>query len=152
MLESEVFVPGSRSVNLVEGASLRLLCKSKSNDSVNVRWQMQPEDLSDDPEEVTSDPAYNVFQTSPPTGSSAAILNILSVKYSDRAFYICRVDNGVAASDLTILIRVKDKLAALWPFLAIVGEVLILCTVIFIYEKRKGNSGELEEDVPTITR
>ena len=152
MLESENFVPGTSSLNLVEGASLRLLCKSKSNDSVNVRWQWQPEDLSDEAEEVTSDPVFNLFQSTAPTGSSVAILNILSVKYSDRAFYICRVDNGIAASEVTILIRVKDKLAALWPFLAIVGEVLILCTVIFIYEKRKSKSGELEDDAPTITR
>lgn len=146
MLVSEHFVPGTSSLNLVEGASLRLVCKSKLNESVAVRWQMQPEDLSDTPAEVTSDTTVNVFQTSA-SASSEAILNILSVKYSDRAFYICRVDNGVASSDLTILIRVKDKLAALWPFLAIVGEVLILCVVIFIYEKRRPKSGDLDDDM-----
>lgn len=151
MLESEYFVPGTSSLNLVEGASLRLLCRTKSNDSVNVRWQMQPEDRSDDPEEVTSDPAFNVFQTTSPTGASVAVLNILSVKYSDRAFYICRADNGIAASDQTVLIRVKDKLAALWPFLGIVGEVIILCTVIFFYEKKRSKS-EVDDDAPTITR
>jgi len=35
-----------------------------------------------------------------------------------------------------VLIRVKDKLAALWPFLGIVGEVTLLITIIFIYEKK----------------
>ena len=33
--------------------------------------------------------------------------------------------------------RSTDKLAALWPFLGIVCEVLILCTIIFVYEKRR---------------
>lgn len=146
-------MPGTTSLNLVEGASLHLLCKSKSNDSANVRWQMQPEDMSDDPEEVTSDPSYNVFQntSTSDSGTSAALLNIRSVVFSDRAFYICRVDNGIAASDLRVLVRVKDKLAALWPFLVIVGEVLVLCTVIFIYEKRRSKSDDLDDDA-AITR
>lgn len=143
-----MFVPGTSSLNLVEGASLQLLCKSKSNDSANVRWQMQPEDMSDDPEEVTADPSSNVFQniSTSDSGVSATLLNIKSVVYNDRAFYVCRVDNGIATSDLRILIRVKDKLAALWPFLVIVAEVLILCTVIFVYEKRRSKTDELEDD------
>ena len=37
-----------------------------------------------------------------------------------------------------------DKLAALWPFLGICAEVLILCTIIFIYEKRRNK--RLEEE------
>jgi len=37
---------------------------------------------------------------------------------------------------LQVIIRVNDRLAALWPFLGIVAEVVILITVIFIYEKR----------------
>lgn len=153
MLESEIFVPGTTSVNLVEGEVLRLLCRSKSNDSANVRWQMQPEDMSDDPEEVTSDPSFNVYQnaSTSDSGTSAAHLNIRSVVYTDRAFYICRVDNGIAASDLRVLVRVKDKLAALWPFLIIVAEVLVLCTVIFIYEKRRSKTDELDDDA-AITR
>lgn len=30
-----------------------------------------------------------------------------------------------------------DKYAALWPFLGICAEVAVLCTIIFIYEKRR---------------
>ena len=147
-------MPGTSSLNLVVGASLRLLCKSKTNDSVNVRWQLQPEDESDAPEEVTTDPAFNVYQnaSSSSGGVAAALLTIGSMTYPDRAFYICRVDNGVAAFDVRVLIRVKDKLAALWPFLAIVGEVLVLCTVIFVYEKRRTKATDLDDDPPPVTR
>lgn len=42
------------------------------------------------------------------------------------------------------LLRVKDKLAALWPFLGICAEVFILCTIILIYEKRR-NKTDLDE-------
>jgi len=41
-------------------------------------------------------------------------------------------------------VRSVDKLAALWPFLGIVGEVVILCAIIFIYEKRR-NKPDFEE-------
>lgn len=37
-----------------------------------------------------------------------------------------------------------DKMAALWPFLGICAEVIILCLIIFIYEKKR-NKAEFEE-------
>lgn len=38
----------------------------------------------------------------------------------------------------------SDKLAALWPFLGICAEVVILCAIILIYEKKR-NKQELDE-------
>ena len=45
-----------------------------------------------------------------------------------------------------------DKLAALWPFLAIVAEVVILCIIIFIYEKRHTKAQEEDESSCQATR
>ena len=82
-------------------------------------------------------------------------LTIDKVQPSDRFFYTCMAKNAVYTFNNTILLRVKgmpqsiislnklfiifktDKLGALWPFLGIVAEVVILCTIIFIYEKRR---------------
>ena len=41
-----------------------------------------------------------------------------------------------------MLIRVKDRLAALWPFLGIVGEVTLLIGIIFLYEKKSKKVGD----------
>ncbi|XP_073511189.1 basigin [Phyllobates terribilis] len=55
----------------------------------------------------------------------------------DQGEYICNGTNFLGTTGDTITLRVRSRLAALWPFLGIVAEVLILVTVIFIYEKRR---------------
>jgi len=45
----------------------------------------------------------------------------------------------------TVVVQVKDKYAALWPFLGICAEVAILCAIILIYEKRRAKRIEEEE-------
>ncbi|VVC34321.1 Hypothetical protein CINCED_3A013515 [Cinara cedri] len=41
-------------------------------------------------------------------------------------------------------VRIKDKMAAFWPFLGICAEVIILCLIIFVYENKRFKS-EFEE-------
>ena len=48
---------------------------------------------------------------------------------------------------MNVGVVLADKLAALWPFLGICAEVVILCTIIFIYEKRRAKKME-EEEMP----
>ncbi|KAH8240972.1 hypothetical protein KR026_009555, partial [Drosophila bipectinata] len=80
-----------------------------------------------------------------------AILTLENVTLEDRGEYKCIGRNAAneygtkieLATD-TSTVRVKGKFAALWPFLGICAEVLILCVIILIYEKRR-NKSELEE-------
>lgn len=65
-------------------------------------------------------------------------LTIENLNNEDGGDYVCSGQNsmGTQSSD-KIHLRVRSRLAALWPFLGIVVEVIILITIIFIYEKRR---------------
>lgn len=154
-LESELFVPGTTSINVIEGDNLNLLCKLKSNDSfsnenmdLTIRWFLQPEDESRDPEPINEGSVNNLVMDQSPSeeGFKTSILRITPIGYSHRAFYICEIDNGIAKGKIRVLIRIKDRLAALWPFLGIVGEVVVLCVVIFVHENRRSKEKVDDED------
>ncbi|XP_034473233.1 neuroplastin [Drosophila innubila] len=83
-------------------------------------------------------------------GIENAVLMLENVTKEDKGDYKCTARNEAndylneeEVSDFTT-VRVKGKFAALWPFLGICAEVLILCVIILIYEKRR-NKSELEE-------
>ena len=46
----------------------------------------------------------------------------------------------------TFFVRVKDKYAALWPFIGIVAEVLVLCIIICVCEKRKASKDSVDDE------
>ncbi|CAF1211301.1 unnamed protein product [Rotaria sp. Silwood1] len=65
--------------------------------------------------------------------SSKDIIIIDRIEKHHRGYYRCSV-NDVSS---IVLLRVKDRLAALWPFLGIVGIVLVLVIIILVFEKRE---------------
>ncbi|KAM4809484.1 basigin [Rhinophrynus dorsalis] len=64
----------------------------------------------------------------------------------DEREYKCNGSNSLGFGGDVITLHVRSRLAALWPFLGIVGEVLILVTIIFIYEKRRKPDEPLEDE------
>ncbi|XP_076443226.1 basigin-like [Babylonia areolata] len=78
-----------------------------------------------------------------------AQLSINKVDFDDAGEYKCVARQRrwpAFNSTQVILVRVKDKLAALWPFLGIVAEVVILCTIIFVYEKKRNKDAMMEDE------
>ncbi|KAL4608065.1 hypothetical protein GN956_G25140 [Arapaima gigas] len=76
---------------------------------------------------------YEIKSTPEKTTLSIMNLNI----ETDAGKYMCQGSNEFGIAENTIQLRVRSRLAALWPFLGIVVEVIVLITVIFIYEKRR---------------
>jgi len=69
--------------------------------------------------------------------------------YDDRRAYKCVVYNKTQpqnCSESVFFLRVKDKYAALWPFIGIVAEVVVLCIVIFVCEHGKNSKEEFEDE------
>uniref|UniRef100_L7MBI1 Putative secreted peptide n=1 Tax=Rhipicephalus pulchellus TaxID=72859 RepID=L7MBI1_RHIPC len=116
------------SKNQVEGDPLTLSCKAMGVPTPVVTWFKDDEPLNISDPRITLEPLGDV---------SDAKLVIQDLNFDDRAQYTCVASNGISNETMTVLVRVKDKLAALWPFLGICVEVAVLCAIIFIYEKKR---------------
>ena len=67
----------------------------------------------------------------------------------DRRGYKCVVYNisqPANCSEAIFFLRVKDKYAALWPFIGIVAEVVVLCIIIFVCEHGRNSKNEFEDE------
>eukprot|EP00914_Ancora_sagittata_P010452 GHVO01020154.1.p1 GENE.GHVO01020154.1~~GHVO01020154.1.p1 ORF type:complete len:372 (+),score=49.88 GHVO01020154.1:142-1257(+) len=130
-----------KSKNVIQGDPLHLECKAFGHPIPSISW------LKDDMPLDTSDERIKLSNYTTEKGVLLvnATLRIENLDFPDRADYYCLASDSGMYNNGTILVRVKDKLAALWPFLGICAEVTILCIIIFIYEKRRAKKMEQEE-------
>ncbi|KGL83585.1 Basigin, partial [Tinamus guttatus] len=81
------------------------------------------------------------------SGDNKTELRILKLNIEeDTGDYHCNATNAFGFGGAVVNLRVRSRLAALWPFLGIVAEVLVLVTIIFIYEKRRKPDEVLDDD------
>jgi hypothetical protein len=82
-------------------------------------------------------------------GLEKAILKIEDAnRTTDRRAYKCVAYMKNARSNCSesvFFVRVRDRYAALWPFVGIVVEVVVICFVIFVCERRRASAALKEE-------
>lgn len=133
----------AESTSVVEGEKLHLVCVGKQSPGVKISWTFGDQNY-------TSSKGRVKIAKDQERGIHGAVLTVDNIVMNDRGRVICWVSYNWSDTDAEhsskaeTFIRVKDKLAALWPFLGICAEVVVLCAIILVYEKKR-NKAELEE-------
>lgn len=119
-------------VAVVEGETLTLNCSGVGT-KLKINWVFDTN--------ITELVSYK--DEDGPDGLINSTLEIQNVTKAYRGHFTCegRYDETFLDSEKvvtsTAFVRVKDKYAALWPFILICIEVFILCAIILIYEKHR---------------
>jgi len=140
-VESKIHVKIPRDITVIEGEKLRVVCLVHGNPIPQIVWLFRNEtyDESRGRVKLEEDPEKKV-------PNAVFIIDEITVDDQQKELTCTGISKNTNESSNPSmgLIRVKDKYAALWPFLGICLEVLVLCAVILIYEKKR-NKQELEE-------
>ncbi|XP_025408248.1 neuroplastin isoform X2 [Sipha flava] len=132
------YVKLPKTATYIEGEKMELECIVFGKPTPEVSWRFENNTLF---------PSEHIKFLANKRNISNAILVLDPITMKDRGNFYCTGKNSVfldpVVSDPSY-VRIKDKMAALWPFLGICAEVIILCLIIFIYEKKR-NKAEFEE-------
>ncbi|XP_058818772.1 uncharacterized protein LOC131681761 isoform X2 [Topomyia yanbarensis] len=126
--------------NMVEGEKLTLHCLTFGSNP-RLTWIIGNKTYT-----TTTD---HVHLNEDDKGVENALLTIESVAMSDYTDYTCEGRNNATdvsgrPAHVTITVRIRGKYAALYVFLGIIAEVVVLCAIILICERRR-NKTEVEE-------
>ncbi|BHF63954.1 hypothetical protein SprV_0200695000 [Sparganum proliferum] len=73
-------------------------------------------------------------------GVQSDTLRFAELDPKHNGLYACKVSNGLGNDVTFLLVDVKDRWAALWPFIGIVIEVTVLVAAILLYERHQMRS------------
>lgn len=145
----KIFKPEKQSQTVTEGGRVEFKCTlllGDDDESKKVTWTWKKNDTEID----SANSNYEIKSE-----KNSTVLVVKKVSKEDKGDYVCEVDNEIGQTSEVIQLRVKDALAALWPFLAIVAEVIILCVIILVYEKKcakkPANHEEENEQAQSLT-
>jgi len=135
----QVTIEPKKSATVVSGDSVKISCSAAGSPVPEVTWKNEDGiDLGN--LTTVEDIDHGVKVT----------LSIAEVKEQHAGLFTCtaKVPEQEEPVSAEVRLRVKDKLAALWPFLGICAEVAILCIIIFLYEHRRMKQAkqEMESD------
>lgn len=130
-------------VYLIEGNRLQIYCLAYGTDP-EITWTVGNQTYNASSGNVILEPDWRGIQNS--------ILVIETVTYSDRKLYTCTATNmatkfgnvGYEAAVETTLVRIREKMAPVWPVCGIACEIVVLFLIFYIYEKTR-NEEESEE-------
>lgn len=132
--------PEKPSQTITQGGYAEFICKILYGEEQGIKWEWTKEG-SPIESSKDEDARLKIEEESHQTK-----LFIKNVGEADKGEYKCTLTNSFGNATESIILRVKNPLAALWPFLAIVGEVVVLCVIILVYEKKCTKKNQNEED------
>lgn len=141
-----------KSITVTEGGYIEISCTLMvgfaQNQTVNWTWISLPENNANAQNVLTNgfvNGSYSVNITVAASSNSSTIV-LRGVSADMKGHINCTASNSVGSHSVQTIIRVKSTLAALWPFLAIIGEVVILCIIILVFEKKCAKKESTNED------
>ncbi|XP_033634030.1 basigin-like isoform X1 [Asterias rubens] len=142
----EMRIKSPNSVKFTEGERARFECvilQPEGDPKPTFQWIVSTANYTFELTETIEGSRYSIEPSKHKTGS---ILHMLDVVKEDRGNYTCIATSNVTEVTHTIFLRVRDRLAALWPFIGIMSEVILLIIIIFIHEKCTQGDDFGEED------
>jgi len=138
-IQPYLMVPEKISQTITTGGYAEFICEvlygNENNEKIEWSWIRNGTELEE------SDPSFNITRDQKKT-----VLLINPVEDVHKGHISCVVKNQYGSHSSEFQLRVKNTLAALWPFLGICAEVVILCIIIIVYEKKCNKKSHNNED------
>ncbi|KAM7538124.1 hypothetical protein Aperf_G00000068207 [Anoplocephala perfoliata] len=151
VLSAPILPVYSKPKRILQGDPLRISCRVSGfplPDSIKWLFAPIPVDLSDDKTTIfeasdnlkpidLSDQTWKDAIFSTEGGTPNDTLRFDSISISQNGLFACNASNNHGSDSTFLLVGVKDRWAALWPFIGIVVEVTVLVAAILLYERHQ---------------